>query len=119
MMHYLSDRKEYKFTCTLLRNNNSPSSSLPCGYITGIFTCKNLPKMGQLIGGIHMETGIVKGQPLIPSIPLPKVPMVELDNVSYYQVLASSASMVDGNNNNINDTNIKPLPPGWERRVDQ
>ena len=38
---------------------------------------KNVPSMGQVLGGTHTEKGIIKGQPLVLGVPLPRIPLID------------------------------------------
>eukprot|EP01111_Echinosteliopsis_oligospora_P010826 TRINITY_DN3429_c0_g1_i1.p1 TRINITY_DN3429_c0_g1~~TRINITY_DN3429_c0_g1_i1.p1 ORF type:complete len:695 (-),score=155.30 TRINITY_DN3429_c0_g1_i1:7-2091(-) len=63
--------------------------------LSGVLVYKSPPQMGQLIGGVNLETGIKGGTPLLAGVPLPQAP----------QDILSPPSKIS-------------LPVGWEERKD-
>ena len=44
------------------------------GSLEGWLSFDNLPFFGQMIGGVHCELGVSEAVPLMPGIPLPRMP---------------------------------------------
>jgi len=44
------------------------------GHIEGWVSFDNLPFFGQMSGGVHCELGISEAMPLMPGVPLPRMP---------------------------------------------
>merc|ERR1711871_130762 len=46
----------------------------PAGHVEGWVSFDNLPFFGQMTGGVHCELGISEAMPLMPGVPLPRMP---------------------------------------------
>lgn len=73
------------------------------GELIADFRWASLPIMANLVGGVHMETGVTNGQPLFAGVPLPKVPLSNLIYVPFAP--KDGVTLV--------------LPPGWEARTNE
>ena len=72
MSHFFSFKEHnYPFSKVVFSGSNITGS------LVGNIVVKNAPLMGQILGGLHNEKGIVKGQPLIIGVPLPKLDLRE------------------------------------------
>eukprot|EP01117_Protostelium_nocturnum_P006571 TRINITY_DN2365_c0_g1_i2.p1 TRINITY_DN2365_c0_g1~~TRINITY_DN2365_c0_g1_i2.p1 ORF type:complete len:424 (-),score=104.94 TRINITY_DN2365_c0_g1_i2:18-1289(-) len=90
--------RSHTFSVVLL---NEDSQNV--GTLSGSYYFKNLPIFAQLVGGTHLETGIIDGQPLCDGIPMPMCPCSNL-NPSPFTEESDKAESV--------------LPAGWEAKTD-
>ncbi|PRP89147.1 hypothetical protein PROFUN_01867 [Planoprotostelium fungivorum] len=79
-----------------------PQNQAVVGQASGVFSFGSLPMYAQLVGGTHLETGVVEGRPLIDGVPLPMCQMTRFNPRP----------------TSLGDESDSALPPGWESRTD-